>query len=402
LYNYYLSIAAVLLYFFYLLWQKRETLHRALFQKYAFLISGCIILLWALFLGLRKLVFSSQSPHIQKTVGLLFTDTNHTLSLFFRGAGFYAKKFIYPFPLNFVIRDVSPFYALFGIILLCLVMVLIARRKLPDSLVIAGFWMIAPALLLTFESVAWTSFAERYVYPATPFWILSLAVYADSAGFDRIPPRFYKWCLSGLSLLIIVMAVSTFQRNLVWQTNLTLFKDSVEKNAGYKQLSGLYIAALFEKGLYAEALKQYQISQSLPTIQFKYNPNFDLFYVQILIAQKEYVKAERELDLINRKIDGKEPEVYERFVELAPRMILKTVDEAEKKRLTEKLVVSYERWYELTKDPMVLYREGQYLLSLNRKREAGKLFSMSASVFPEENLYRGFSQKLARNISKRL
>jgi tetratricopeptide (TPR) repeat protein len=400
--NYYLSLFFVISYFFYLLWCRREHVHGALLQKYFLLFSGCIIFLWAFFWGIRKLAFSSQSPHIQRTFGLLFADINYTLALFFRAVGFYAKKFIYPFPLSFVIRDVSPFYTLFGIILLCLVVVLLIRRKLPDALVIAGFCMIAPVLPLTFESIAWTSYAERYVYQAAPFWILALAGYAASAGFDHLSLRMHKWCLAGLSLLIIVIAALTFQRNLVWQTNIALFKDSVEKTPDYKPVRGLYMSALFEKGLTDEALHQYQIAQSLQTIQLKYSPNYDLFYARLLIAKMQFIEAEQELDRINKKMDGKEPEVYGTYLELAPRILLKTDVASEKMRITEKIAVSYDKWYELTKNPMILYRKGQFMLSLNKKREAGNLFARAATAFPENNFYRSFSEKLARKLVDRL
>jgi len=401
-YNHYLSIVIALSYFFYLLWCRKCIVSGASLRKYLLLLSGTAISLWALFWGIRKLAFSTQSPYISRTLGLLFADMNHTLSLFFRGSGFYVKKFIYPFPLSFVIRDVSPYYSLFGIILLCLVAVLIVRRRVPDSLVIAGFCMIAPVLPLTFESIAWTSYAERYVYPAAPFWILAIAGYLSLAGFDRLPDRIHKACLAGLSLLIIVMAASTFQRNIVWQTNLALFKDSVEKTPDYKPVRGLYMTALYEKGMYDEALRQYRIAQSIPVIQLKYSPNYELFYVQLLIAKKQFIEAERELNAINVKTAGKNPDVYEKYVELAPRLMVTSVDIANKKRIFEKLGESYDKWYELTKDPMILYRKGQVMLSIDKKREAGNLFARAATTFPENDLYRGYSEKLARNLVDRL
>lgn len=397
-FNHYLSIAISLMYFFYLLWCRRDTVNSASSQKYLLLFSGAVISLWALFWGIREFAFSTQSPHIKRTLGLLFADMNHTLSLFFRGAGFYVKKFIYPLPLSFVIRDVSPYYTLLGIILLCLVAVLIVRRNMADSLAIAGFWMIAPVLPLTFESIAWTSYAERYVYPAAPFWILSLAAYAASAGFDGFPQRMRRWCLAGVSLLLIIMAAFSFERNITWQTNLALFKDSVEKTPEYKPVRGLYITALYENGLYDEAIRQYHIAQAIPIIQFKYNPNYELFYVKLLIAKMQFVEAERELEAINVKTEGNTPDVYEQYVELAPRLMVTSVNIAEKKRISEKLAESYDKWYDLTKDPMILYHKGQFMLSRNKKAEAGKLFALAAMAFPESNLYRDYSEKLADKL----
>lgn len=395
-FNHYLSIAFALLYFFYLLWCRRGSANDASFWKYLVLLFGTAISLWTLYWGIRELAFSSQSPHISRTLGLLFTDMNHTLSLFFRGSGFYVKKFIYPFPLNFVIRDVSPYYTLVGVMLLCLVAVLVVRRRLSDSLVIAGFWMIAPVLPLTFESIAWTSYAERYVYPAAPFWILAIVGYLSSAGFDRFPDRIHKVCVAGLSLLIIVMAASTFQRNIVWQTNIALFEDTVKKTADYKPVRGLYMSALFEKGFYDLALQQFHVAQSIPIIEFKYNSNYDLFYVYLLIAKKQFAKAELELDRINKKTKGKDPAVYEAYLEFAPQIIINAANISEKKRIAELLLMSYDKLYTLTNDPMLLYRKGQFLLLLNREDAARKMFESAAIAFPEKSSYKKYSEKLAR------
>lgn len=397
-YTFYLSIAIALTYFFYLLWCRRERLPGVVLQKIFFLCCITVLFFGVFIWGIRKIAFSSQSPNIQRTFGILLADINYTLSLLFKAVGFYVKKFIVPFPLNFVIRDVSPYYTLFGIVLLCLVVVLMARRKLPDTLAIAGFCMIAPVLPLVFQSIAWTPYAERYVYPAAPFWVLALAVYAESVGFDRFSLRVRRWCLAGALVLFVTMAVSTFQRNLVWQTNLALFKDSVEKTPDSMPARGTYMAALFEKGLYDEALHQYQMMQSLPVIQLAYRANYDLFYVQILIAKKQYSKAEQELDRINQKIKGKDPDVYERYLELAAHTFIKTVDGSEKERIKRKRALSYDKLYELTKDPMILYRKGQFLLSMNEKLEAGSLFARAAMAFPEKSHYRAYSAKLARNL----
>lgn len=399
-YNHYLAVIISILYFFSLLWYARDSVNANSLLKYSILFTVFFSSLWFFVSSIRGLTFSSQTSLIKRILGLLFTDINYTLSLFFRGAGFYVKKFIYPFPLSFVIRDVSPYYSLFGIILLFLLFVLIVRKELPDSLVVAGLWMIVPALPLTFEHIAWTPYAERYVYSAIPFWIIAIVVYLSNIGFDRLSVRVYKACLAGFSILIIVFAISSFQRNIIWQTNLALFKDSSEKVIGYKPVHGLYMVALFEKGLYDLALQQYRIAQSLPVVELRYNPSYEFINVRILVAEKHFLQAERELDIINIKAVGKNADVYETYLALAPRMILEVNSNLkEKKRIEDKISISFDRLYELKKDPMVLYRKGQFLLSLNKKLEARELFKLVAKKIPENNIYRGYSEKLARSLS---
>jgi protein O-mannosyl-transferase len=399
IFNHYIPIFVAISYFFYLFLLKGRHFSARSFQKNFVFFSVAIFFIWALFGGIRTLAFSSNSTHVQKTFELLFSDMNYTLSLFFRAVGFYTKKFIWPLPLNFAIRDISPFYSLVGIVLLCLVAVLIVRRRIHDSLVIAGFCMVVPVLPLTFESVAWTSYAERYVYPATPFWILAISGYASSAGFDRLPPRIYKLCLVGLSLLILAMACITFQRNLIWQTNIALLHDTVKRTPDYKPLRGLYVVALFEKGMYDEALVQHKILQTLNSIELKYNPSYDLNYSQILIAKEDYEKAEQELDHVEKRTDGMHPDVYELYLEFASRMLLQTSDDQQKMRIVDKMYLAFDKFYELKKDPMILYRRGQFLLSLDKRDEAGIFFTKAAEVFPENNPYRRYANKLARNLT---
>ena len=81
-------------------------------------------------------------------------------------------------------------------------------------------------------------------------------------------------------------------------------------------------------------------------------------------------------------------------------MLSQVVDTGERKRITGKMLVMYDRWYELKKDPMILYRKGQLLLSLNEKKEAGKHFLKASTAFPEQSPHRSYSEKLAGKLVK--
>ncbi len=60
---------------------------------------------------------------------------------------------------------------------------------------------------------------------------------------------------------------------MTWQTNLAIFDDTVRKTPNFKVVRGLYMLALYENGRYDEALEQYRIAGTMPSL--KYDEKFD-------------------------------------------------------------------------------------------------------------------------------
>ncbi len=393
-YNYLAVITIAVCYgIFLVIINKAVAIGNLNYKRYIPAIAVSLAAFIGIFWGIRKVVFASQSSQVARTFKLLFYDLNYTISVFLKAYGFYVKKFFLPLPLNLVIREVNIAFSFLGIIVLCAAIVLITRRKPADMLAIAGLCMIAPVLPLTFDSIAWTSYAERYVYPAAPLWILSISAYL-SPIVERISSRNARLIAIATVALIVLMCYFTFNRNLVWQTNISIFKDSVEKTDSYIQLRGLYITALYEKGYYDEAVVQYRIAESLPVVRFKYD-GFSLFYARILLHQAKYNEAELVLNKLLKKAKNQDPDIYAILIELESSKMQTMTTQIEKMSVYNKMINFQKKWYELTKDPIHLYQLGQLYLLVNNRKSAKVSFEEASKNKSLNSCYRDAARKLA-------
>lgn len=251
-----------------------------------------------LFWGFRKLAFVSNVSKISQTIKLMFEDLNYTIHLFIGGIGFYFKKFIFPLPLNIAIREIDPAYSLLGIIIILVVSVLIFHKSLFSSLVLTGIAFLLPVLPLTLGTVAWTAYADRYVYLAIPFWLLAFGCFAIE---NTKPADSYRLNALIFSLLI-AFAVITFQRNLIWRTNLSLFADTVEKSPRIRVVRSIYMTALTQANRYDDAINQYKIAKTLPFIG--YDEQLDLLYADILGMQGKQDEAGKMYEYVFEKTRG--------------------------------------------------------------------------------------------------
>lgn len=214
---------------------------------------------------LRKIVFVNSVSKISQTVSLMFADINYTITLFTGAIGFYVKKFFWPLPLNFYIVEIDPLYDFIGIAVVLLGMhVIVRRNSLISVLIMLGFLLLAPALPFAFGTIAWTGYAERYIYLSTVFWICALVVgvYQYSERFRLVK----YFCQSMILVACVLSAVTTYARNRTWQKNVTLMRDTVEQSPKRRNLREMYLQALVNSGQIVEAEKEYQyVLQRLPS-----------------------------------------------------------------------------------------------------------------------------------------
>lgn len=105
---------------------------------------------------------------------------------------------------------------------------LLTRRRMLSAFFLAGICLITPAFLIAFRYVAWTSYAERYLYLPLGFVIPALVCYfGQRASLLRPPQR--KIALVVSILLLIGMGGAVFHRAYVWRSNVRLFADTSEK-----------------------------------------------------------------------------------------------------------------------------------------------------------------------------
>lgn len=364
-----------------------------------FLVGGAFFLLVVVFYGLRKAAFVSDTSKISDTIKVLTVDINYTIELFMGAAGFYAKKFFIPTPLNIAIRETDPLYELFGVFCFMVCICLIKLRRVAAALVIGGYLMLAPAFTLVFGTFAWTAYAERYCYIPSAFWILGGIVFVD--GLTPKGTTLLNRCglIAGTSFLLF-FTIITYQRNVLWQTNIAIFKDAVEKSPVFKNMRGLYISALVDKKEYEEAERQYFIAKKLKSL--RYDERYDLVYASLLMNKKKYVEAERVYADVETRTKGNSAPLYEAMIEYYGSRLL-TVREPELvNSLMQKKILSYEKLYALNKSPYTSYRLGQAYIAVGNMEKARHSIKVAAEQFKTEEPLKRNAEVLLKTIAKKL
>jgi len=84
-------------------------------------------------------------------------------------------------------------------------------------------------------------------------------------------------------MLLGIMFASTLSRSLVWQNDLNLCKDTIDKSPQAKSIRLVYSGLLAERGEYAAALDQLEKGRAIPFLA--YDERFDLNTAHIYFKQ---------------------------------------------------------------------------------------------------------------------
>ncbi len=348
------------------------------------------------FFFFRSLVFTSNLHSINGTVTLIFQDLNYALQTFLGASAFYLKKFFLPLPLNLAIREIDPLYNLLGVFTFMFCLYLLRRNTVPSALFLSGVMFFLPALPLSLGTVTWTAYAERYIYISTAFWTLAVLIWL--APYLRTQRRVQIFKYAALALLG-VMAVISFNRSLVWKTNLTLWKDTVAKSPSFKAIRADYMLALINHGQLDEAARQYTIAQAIPTVG--YSDRLDLAMAQIYLRRNNLECASALYDEIIKKSHGTSADAYTMYLELLRALAADAISRHEAATVyhsTEKELICLKGLYALDHNPMRLYYAGQLQLALGKKAEAARDFGTAAEKLPPGDPYASFARKLAQRL----
>jgi protein O-mannosyl-transferase len=364
------------------------------FRTTLLIIAACSLLV-LVFYGLRKAAYVSDMSKMSNTFTAMFADINYTIELFMGAAGFYVKKFFIPTPINIAIREIDPLYELFGVFCFMACIYLISLRRIAAALVIGGFMMLSPAFPFVFGTIAWTGYAERYGYIAAAFWILGCVTFVDGLSFEY-KTLLRKYGLTAGITLLSVYAVITFQRNMLWQTNIAIFKDAVDKTPDFKNLRGIYISALVDKKEFEEAERQYFIAKKLHSIT--YDERYDLMYASLLMNKKKYDEAEGVFADIEKKTKGKSAELYEAMIAYYDSRLFSAVEPNNVKLLTQKKIQSFEKLYALNKSPYTSYRLGQAYIAVGNREKARHAIKTAAEQFENGESLKHNAEVLLKRI----
>ena len=155
--------------------------------------------------------------------------------------GFYFKKLLFPYPLNFAIDQVSPLYIWIGVAGLALLARLLTRRNHQAAILLFMSLFILPAVLNALFSIAWTAYAERYLYLPAAFLSIALSAIMPVHSLGK----YVQGSLIGLMLISFLPL--TLYRNMQWQQPFNILADARIRNPDNLTLHNNYAILLTDQ-----------------------------------------------------------------------------------------------------------------------------------------------------------
>ena len=255
---------------------KKDTLRLSLFTR-SMICVGAIAIGVKAVMVVRSLAFQSSANNISWTIKFMMNDLSHTIFVCLGAVGFYLKKMLIPWPLNFAIVEVDPLYELLGVLIVGLTFVALFRNTRRSALWIAGILLLTPSFLIAFNQIAWTPYAERYAY--LPLALMSPACVSWLA--ERIHKTTYHSDIVATLLVVLVLGGTVFVRSVTWSTNLALIRNTVEVSPLATDIKGLYVLELVEHKRYYEAERYARELQKITSVGYDPRPAAIMAYLQM-------------------------------------------------------------------------------------------------------------------------
>ena len=309
-------------------------------------------------------------------------------------AGFYARKIVQPLPLNFGIINVPSGYFWVGCILVLFCVYLIFRLTWSGCFLLAAVSLGSIAILVALGDISWTPIAERYMY--TPTAMTAIGVSLAGAGVlqraDRERwQRIVNW---GLLVLLLVSGGSVLMRGFVWQDNMTLFADTVEKSPDFALAKNELAIALLQRGHTKKALTLFAELDAPEAQQVSLN--------KVLVYIDEG-RLEEARSFLLEKLQADTSSAYRAVI---LKQLVKVTEMMQNRTDDPDMILAYtlERLDYLnrllvgTGDPFYHYRIGQLRMGVGDYSEAQKSFAAAYSALPEDSLHKRPAGKLAESL----
>jgi protein O-mannosyl-transferase len=313
--------------------------------------------------------------------------------LFLKAAGFYAKKLLIPFPLNFGIIHVSDAYLPLGLLVLAGIIWLMYRRTLSAFFVICAGAVGTSALMIPMLNFTWTPLAERYMYVPSAFFLVGVTLALQS--WEQWA-RYRKQLTLAVSCLAVIAIYGTATRNILWQDNLALFKDTLMKSPEFAPARNEIAGALYERGKENEAIA---IFKSFSSPNGLLNAQFGLKNKALaLMYEGNFGEARAILQQLLAKPGKYEVSILLQILELNKMQV--SANKASSKDVYVESVSALSRLVELTGDPFFSYRLGIVHMQEGAKEKAVMAFSTVVRTAPRAAYYRKSAEKLALDLAK--
>lgn len=354
-----------------------------------FLVSG------AAYFFFRTLAFSRGDDGVKQVfihvAGDKSTDIMPTLITVLKAAGFYLKKLVIPFPLNFGIMQVSDLYAIVGALLVFVIAWLVFRRTLPAFFAVCAFSVGSSALLIPLIRQTWTPLAERYMYIPSAFFLVGLTLAAT-----KLEKKCYDQRIV-IAIVCVVIALATYgtaRRTLVWQDNLSLFQDTLRKSPGFVPAQNEIANALYARGRIREAsaiITSIQLPAGLKNRQYGF-----LSKAAVAKNNGDYAEARNLLNEALKDPGKQEDKLLLKVLQLYDLEMM--AGKVKHDRVYPEMLRVLSRLYSVTSDPYYQYRLGQIYMRQNERKLAHTAFSKAANQAPSNAYYRQAAFKLAEKM----
>lgn len=309
-----------------------------------------------------------------------------------KAVGFYAKKLVFPFPLNFGITHISDGYALLGGAVLLFLIWLLFRRSVPSFFGLCAASIGCSALLVVFLNATWTPLAERYMYIPCAFFLAGCTL-----SLQQWPAlNLHRAALPAVTWLIVAGAAwGSFSRNLIWQDNLALYQDTVRQSPDFTPARNELALALKQKGRSEEAreiLKSLQPEGAVKNYQYGMMSKAGAY-----IDSGDFQQGRRILREVLKTPGELETLILEKMLEANKLEVArgKTTSAA----VYAETVQCLTRLYQIDRNPFYQYRLGVTHLHQKQEQKALAAFQEVCRTAAEQAYYRKPAEKLVATLS---
>ena len=377
---------------------SRTSFFRHLYEKSGFYLLNCLSV--AVYFFMRHLAFSKGDGGISlagKGIAGTDYDTLNKLRIVLKTFGFYCKKLLIPLPLNFAIIKISDLYLILGIAAIIVCCWFLLRPTVGKVLILFSAAVLSPSFLVPLGKMAWTPYAERYLYMPAATFSIAITLLAAKMLFPSGRVDSKKWLTVTVFFLLSGMAYATTTRNIVWQDNLTLYQDTLAKTPDFAPVLNELATALQAHGRNDAARKMFD-SISLPDTE-KYHVIVDLNRA-VRLASQGNPEGARKL-LLSKPCD-KSNNYYQKYLTTIIDLDMKIIEKSKSSRLKaergNEITEIIQKLYDCTKDPFYYYRAGQQYLSMKMTVEAQRYFRLAYENAPKDAYYSAAAKKLSLKL----
>ena len=309
---------------------------------------------------------------------------------FIKVFGFYVKKIVWPWPLNFTITGISEHYFWFGCAVVVVAVYALLHLGFSARFFLMGSMVLCSALLVIFAKITWMPVAERYLYVPALFWCPSLIAVGLCWGKRKL------W--GGIiTVVCLVFALSTIQRVALWQDNLALFRDAAEKSPNSAIAINQLALALVRHGHSDKGyalLKENAPEQSLRNREYAVGNR-----AQALVREGKWLEARQYLRENYDEKSRKKDVILKRLIEVQKKIVTEAGTDKKRQEALELI-----RLYNLRKkrgdQAFYAYIIGREYFRLGEQEKARAQFKESLSLAKDSDFFKQAAASYLEKLDK--